>query len=329
MKALLFRQKGAAEEVLEFGDTNIADLLPGEVRVKVLASPINPADFMFIEKTYRIEPAYPQIAGFEGAGMIVDNGDDHRFPVNTLVAFRHKNAWAEYVNIPKNKIIRLPQNMPIEKAAQLALNPITAWALLEESDARAGEWLILSAGNSALSKLIIQLAQGRGVKTLAIIREDGEQAPLLNLGASAVLYANAENLEAQIKSLTGENKIAGFLDAVGGELATKMIKIISVNSKIIHYGLFSEQTVMYHNADVIFKNLIIKGFGIDGWLQSKTAAELEAVWIDLINAVIKSDFKMEVTGKYSLDAYENAIAKSKSGNGGKVLFWMVKTLTPF
>jgi NADPH:quinone reductase-like Zn-dependent oxidoreductase len=322
VKALLFRQKGAAEKVLEFADTHIADLLPGEVRVKVLASPINPADFMFIEKTYRVEPVYPQIAGFEGAGMIVDNGGDENFPVNTLVAFRHKNVWAEYVNIPKQKLILLPKQMPVEKAAQLALNPVTAWALLEESAAKAGEWIILSAAGSALSKLIIQLANSKGVKTLALIRENDQQTPLLSLGVSAVYYADADDLELQIQSLTGGEKIAGFLDAVGGKLAAKVIKAISPNGRIIHYGLFSEQPVTYHNADLIFKNLIIKGFGIDAWLQSKTDTELKAVWNELIKAVIKSDFTMEVAAKYSLDNYEKAIAKSKSGNGGKVLFWM-------
>ena len=322
MKALLFKQKGAAEKVLEFGDTDVADLLPGEVRVKVLASPINPADFMFIEKTYRVEPVYPQIAGFEGAGIIVDNGGDDHFRLNTLVAFRHKNAWAGFVNIPKQKIILLPKHMPVEKAAQLALNPVTAWALLEEVNVKAGEWIILSAASSALSKLIIQLASSRSVKTLALIRENDQQTPLLNLGVSAVLYADADNLEMQIQSLTDGEKIAGFLDAVGGELATKMIKVISVNSRIIHYGLFSEQPVMYHNKDIIFKNIIIKGFGIDGWLQSKTVAELDVTWSELIKKVIRPDFKMEVAAKYALEEYKDAIVKSKTGKGGKVLFWL-------
>ncbi|MBI1341489.1 MAG: zinc-binding dehydrogenase [Terrimonas sp.] len=322
MKALLFRQKGAAEKVLEFGDTNIADILPDEVQVRVLASPINPADFMFIEKTYRVEPEYPQIAGFEGAGLIVENGGDNRFPINAMVAFRHKNVWAEFVNIPKQKIITLPKSMSVEKAAQLSLNPVTAWALLEESNADPGEWIILSAASSALSKLIIQLAKSRGLNTLAIIRKNNEHEHLLNLGASAVLYDNADDLDIQIKSLTGENRIASFLDAVGGELATKVIKVISVNSRIIHYGLFSKQNVTYHNADIIFKNIIIKGFGIDGWLQSKTVAEQETMWRELINELIKPDFKMEVSGKYRFDAYKNAIADCTSGKGGKVLFWM-------
>jgi NADPH:quinone reductase-like Zn-dependent oxidoreductase len=327
VKALLFRQKGAAENVLELGDTKIPDVLPGDVRVKVLASPINPADFMFIEKTYRVEPVYPQIAGFEGAGMIVDNRGDHRFPINTLVAFRHKNVWAEYVNVPKNKLIRVPENMPIEKAAQLSLNPLTAWALLEELNAKEGEWIIMSAGNSALCKLIIQFAKDRQLKTIAIIRENDPQEQLLRFGATAILRSNDEELETQVKGFVGNQKIAGFLDAVGGELASKIIKLISDNGKVIHYGLFSNQPVMYHNADLIFKNLLIKGFGIDGWLNTKTAAELENIWDCIIKDIMNPDFSMEVAGRFSLEAYKNAVSESKFVKNGKVLFiWGIKCL---
>lgn len=320
MKALLFNQKGSAEQVLALEEIAIADLQPGEVRVKLLASPINPADLMFIEKTYRQVPVYPQVAGFEGAGVIVENGGDDRYPKNSLVAFRHKNVWAEYINSPKEKLILLPQNMPVEKAAQLALNPITAWALLEESDAKPGEWIMLSAANSALSKLIIQFANARDLKTIAIVRANDHQQSLRDLGAKAVVLADDADLEMQIRTLTGDEKIAGFLDAVGGELVSKMIKVISANSRIIHYGLFSDNPVMYHNADVIFKNLVIKGFGIDAWLQTKSGAELEKIWHGIISAVIAPDYKMEVAAKYPLEQYQKAFAESKSTNNGKVLF---------
>lgn len=322
MKALLFNKKGVAEQVLALGEIAIADLQPGEVRVKLLASPINPADLMFIEKTYRVTPVYPQVAGFEGAGVIVENGGDDRYPKNSLVAFRHKNVWAEYVNIPKQKLILLPQNLPVEKAAQLALNPITAWALLEETDAKPGEWIMLSAANSALSKLIIQFANTRDLKTIAIVRANDHQQKLFDLGATAVVLADDADIEVQIKALTGEEKIAGFLDAVGGELVSKMIRIISANSRIIHYGLFSDNPVMYHNADVIFKNLVIKGFGVDAWLQTRSGAELEQIWKGIISAVIAPDYKMEVAAKYPLEQYQKAFAESKSTNNGKVLFWI-------
>lgn len=322
MKALVFNQKGPAEQVLEYRETAISPLQPDEVSVKVLASPINPADFMFIEKTYRVVPVFPQIAGFEGTGVITDNGGDERYPVNSLVAFHHKNVWAEQVNVPKDKIISLPQDMPLEKAAQMALNPLTAWALLEESEAVAGEWIVLSAANSALCKLMVQLANKRGIKTLAILRKSDDSAPLLQLGVSAVVHDDAADLEAQLLSHANGDRIAAFLDAVGGELVSKVIKALSGNGRIIHYGLYSEQSVTYHNADVIFKNLTIKGFGIDRWSQSKTAEELKQVWNELISQIIAPDFQLEVSNKFPLSEYPSALSQSKLAKGGKVLFWM-------
>ena len=304
------------------GRKNIPDLSKNEVKVKVLASPINPADFMFIEKQYRVKPEFPQIAGFEGAGIIIDNGGDENFPVNSIVAFRHKNVWAEFANIPKDKIILLPKNFSIEKAAQLSLNPLTAWALLEESSAKESEWIVLSAASSAVGRLIIQFAKNKGIKTIAIVRDFQQKETLLSLGASMVLISDNELLEKDIQELAKTERIASFLDAVGGGLASTIIKAISPNSKIIHYGLYSDQNVTYHNADIIFKNLTIKGFGIDGWLNGRSKEELKKIWVNIIQEIMNPDFKMEVSGKYSLGAFKEAITESKNSKSGKTLFWM-------
>ncbi|PJJ76464.1 hypothetical protein BXY57_2084 [Thermoflavifilum aggregans] len=56
------------------------------------------------------------------------------------------------------------------------------------------------------------------------------------------------------------------------------------------------------------------------WLLSKTAAELKVIWSELINIVIGPEFKMEVSVKYPLEEYKDAIVESKTGKGGKVLF---------
>ncbi|WP_166962979.1 zinc-dependent alcohol dehydrogenase family protein [Yeosuana marina] len=322
LRALYFREKGAAAKVLELGEKNIQDLSDNEVRIKVLASSINPADFMFIEKQYRVKPEFPQIAGFEGAGTIIDNGGDENFPLNSIVAFRHKNIWAEFANIPKDKIILLPKNFPIEKAAQLSLNPLTAWALLEESNAHTNEWIVLSAASSTVSKLIIQFAKNKGINTIAIVRDFEQKEELLSLGANMVLISDNEIIEKQIRELGKTERIVSFLDAVGGDLASTIIKTISPGSKIIHYGLYSDQNVTYHNADIIFKNLTIQGFGIDGWQNNKSKTELKKIWTNIIHEIMNQDFKMEVSGKYSLKAFKQAIIESRNNKSGKILFWM-------
>lgn len=325
MKALLFNEKGPAEVVLQYAEIGEPHLLPRTIKVKMLASAINPADFMFIEKQYRLQPQYPQIAGFEGTGIIADNGGDENFPKNSLVAFRHQNAWAEFVVVPKTKIVLLPQDFPVEKAAQLSLNPLTAWALLEEVNAKPKEWILLSAGNSAVSKLVIQFAKNRNVRTIPIVRDKSQIDELLSLGASAVLVSTDDSIKQQIKAIIGDNKIAAFLDAVGGNLASEIIKIISPGSTILHYGLLSEQNISYHSSDVIFKNLLMKGFGIDAWLLFKSDAEIKETWKTIIKQVSETSFKMNVAGKFLLKNYKQAIRESKDLKNGKILFWMSET----
>lgn len=322
MKTLYFEEKGEAEKVLTLGERTIAALSDNEIRIKVLASPINPADLMFIEKKYRVEPNFPQVAGFEGVGIITENGEDENFPVDSLVAFRHKNIWAESVNIPKDKLILLPRNSSIEKAAQLSLNPLTAWALLEESNTKVNEWIILSAGNSAVSKLVVQFAKNKGIKTILLVRNLQQKEELLRLGANVVLKSDDPATEKQIQELAKTERISSFLDAVGGSLTSMVVKTISPNSIIIHYGLYSDQNVMYHSSDIIFKNLTIKGFGIDGWLSGKDKSELKNTWTEIIREIMNQDFTMEVSGKYPLSEFKRAIADSRKSENGKILFWM-------
>jgi len=322
VKTLYFNKKGKAEEVLKLGENTIPDLMPNEIRVKIKASPINPADFMFIERMYRVEPVFPQIAGFEGVGTITNNNGDTDFPVGSLVAFRHKNIWAEFANIPKDKIILLPDRLSIEKAAQLSLNRLTAWALLEESKAKENEWIILSAGNSAVSKLIIQFAKNKGIKTIPIVRNDNQEEELLSLGANLVLKSDNKKVIEQIAKLAKTETVSGFLDAVGGNITSKIIKVISLNSHIIHYGLYSGENSEYHNSDIIFKNLTIKGFGIDAWMNSKTKTEMKQIWTNISSEIINPDFKMKISGKYPLENYKEAIIESRNIKDGKILFWM-------
>lgn len=322
MKSIYFNEKGDPLTVLKHGLTKIPDLNKNEIRVRLLASPINPADFLFIEKKYRIEPEFPQIAGFEGTGIIIDNNSDKNFPLNSLVSFRHKNIWAEYINIPKSEIIVLPGSFPVEKAAQLALNPLTAWALLDEINASSNQTIILSAGNSTISKIIVQFAKKRGVKTVPIVRNGTEIDNLINLGATAVLNSIDLNFEEQLKELSQKETIVGFLDAVGGNLASIIIRWISANSKIIHYGLYSDQYVQYHSSDLIFKNVTLLGFGIDKWKEKKEKSEMDEIWKKIIQEIIKSDFHMPISSKYSFDNYKKAINQSRSSIEGKTLFWI-------
>ncbi len=323
MNALVFNEKGKAEEVLTLSRVNLETLQQNEIKIQTIASPINPNDFMFIEKQYRLVPVFPQVAGFEGCGYIIDNNGDTNFPVGSLVSFRHKNVWAEQVNVPKEKLILLPANFPIEKAAQLWLNPLTAWALIEKSEAKPGEWIIISAGASTVSKLIIQFARQKGIKTIVVVRDNKQTDELKSLGANVVITdTNLDEIANRITAEINNEFVKCFVDAVGGELTTKIIPTLSTNGKIICYGLLSSNNVSFHNSTVIFKLLSITGFGIDNWIANKSEIELNVIWEQIIKQVGNNNFKMNVAETFPLTDHKNAITKSKTKTNGKILFYI-------
>jgi NADPH:quinone reductase len=187
MKAVVFEKTGAPLEVLKIYDTQAPEPGAGEVRIKMLTSPINPADTLFIGGKYRIKPQFPQVAGLEGVGIIEKIPEGSVYSLNTLVAFRYKGLWADLAIVPEEKLIPLPSGYPLEKAAQLSLNPITAYALLDEANLQKNDWLLINAGNSGMSRIILQLAALRGIHTIVVTRNDKETYGLDQLGATHVI----------------------------------------------------------------------------------------------------------------------------------------------
>lgn len=321
MVSIIFKNTGNPKDVLEIMDLPLPEPAENEVRVKVLASPVNPADILFIQGKYRIKPILPQTAGLEGAGVIDKVGSNVSLPVNTLITFRHKNVWAEYAIIPVEKATVLPLDFPLEKACQFSLNPISAHALLEESAVQAKEWLLLTAGNSAIAKIIIQLAKARGIHTIVVVRNMHNREELEALGATKIVADNSGTVQSDIKAITGPAGVKCILDAVGGQLITELIPTISVGGQLLSYGLLSKDNVSYHNSIIIFKNITIKGFGIDHWLNRMDAEEQHLTFQSLIKTLADPAFKLPVADRLPFKDFKKVFALNASPKkSGKIIF---------
>ncbi|HYH14557.1 MAG TPA: zinc-dependent alcohol dehydrogenase family protein [Flavisolibacter sp.] len=321
MKAISFHRTGPLNEVLCLEEVPVPIPKENEVLIKVLASSINPADALFVEGRYRLKPEVPQIAGLEGAGIVVQRGENVRITPGTLVSFRAKNVWADYVVVPEEKLYVLPSDFPVEKAAQFSLNPITAWALLQEAQVKAGDWLLLTAGASAVSKQIIQLAKRQGVKVIAVIRSHDSVRALEELQADAIINSEEVLLSEQVALLTDGLGVTAALDAVGGSTGVEVVKSAAMKATIVLYGMLSQDLVCYHNADVVLKLLTIKGFGLDNWLASQTRQQKQAMVAALVSLLVEPDFQMPVTGSFPLEEFRQAIQNSQIRQGrGKTLF---------
>ncbi|HEY4788715.1 MAG TPA: zinc-dependent alcohol dehydrogenase family protein [Bacteroidales bacterium] len=320
MKAICFEKTGNPLEVLSLRDVNIPEPGTNEIRVKVLGGTINPADILFIQGSYRYKPEFPQIAGLEGAGIVDATGSNVKLKKGSLVAYTVRGVWADYAIIPENDAFVLPDNFPVEKAVQFCLNPFTAWGLLDESKARAGDWILLTAGNSAVSKIVTQLAKLRSIRTILSVR-DLKQAPeLKSLGADAVLDLDDETSIAKVNELTGGKGITAALEAVGGKVGTNVLQCMAPFGVVLVYGLLRSDPVQFFNSQILFKNITIKGFGMRGYVASMSPEKKQEMVQTLIREMAGPSFQLPVAHSYSFDQFREALRENEKENrNGKVL----------
>lgn len=322
MKALIFNQTGDPKEVLSLSELERPIPKEHEVLIKVLASPINPSDSFFIQGTYRFKPEFPQVAGLEGAGMIEALGDNVHLPVGALVSFtsRGRGVWAEYIIAREEDIIILPNDFPVEKAAQFYLNPFTAWGLLDESTVKERGWLLLTAANSTVSKIVIQLARIRNSRIVAVVRDLQQSQELKAQGATEVLKQDDELID-KINEITSGKGSDAALDAVGGTAGTNVLQSMAAGGKVIIYGLLSKEPVQFHNSLIIYKNLHIKGFGIRGYLQSQTKLQRTEMINTLTEIMAKPSFQLPIEKSFPLEQFKEAFsAEAQRGRKGKIIF---------
>jgi NADPH:quinone reductase len=140
---------------------------PGEVLVKVFASPVSPSDLMFLQGLYGFKKPLPAIAGFEGSGTVVDAGPGMlgRLLKGKRVACAAADEkitggmWAEYVVTLAKFCIPLRKDVDLEQGAVMLVNPLTAWALMDEARRGRHKAVVQTAGASALGRMIIRRAE--------------------------------------------------------------------------------------------------------------------------------------------------------------------------
>jgi NADPH:quinone reductase len=319
MRAIAFKQAGEPANVLETTELAAPKADGQRVLVKVAARPIHPADLAFIRGQYRVRPTFPQIAGLEGVGTVVDGPGDSLFAPGARVAFRTPGTWAELAAVPAERLLMVPDGIPDDVACQISLNPLTAVGLLAEAAVAPGDWILLTAATSTVSNLVASIAQARGVGVIGLVRGAATQARA-RCRADHVLSVDEPDLAAAITALTGGRPISAILDSVGGPILPKLFATLAAGARIVAYGVQDRAPAAVTNAMLIYSNLTWSGFGIDRWL-SLTPPDVRSRLIDEIWALLRNGtLDLPVASSHPLAEFQAALAAdAKPGRTGKVL----------
>src|SRR5262249_5822714 len=153
MRAAWYEKNGAAAEVLNVGDMETSRVGPGEVRVKLATSGVNPSDVKSRAGTAR-KIAFPRVIPHsDGAGEIDQVGEG--VPASRVGErvwtwnAQWKRAFgtaAEYVVLPSGQAVALPPHVDFAAGACLGIPALTAWHALALPQARAGPKVLVAGG---------------------------------------------------------------------------------------------------------------------------------------------------------------------------------------
>ena len=215
MKAIVVHAQGGPE-VLSFDDVD--DLTPGagEVLVTVAAAGVN-----FID-TYQRSGLYPMslpyTPGLEGSGTIVEMGTGVvGFSVGDRVAWTSVlGSYAEQVLVPADKIVRVPEGVELETAAQLMLQGITAHYLVTSVfDIKPGHHALVHAAAGGVGLLLCQMIKNRGASVIGTVSTDDKAKAALAAGADDVIRYDKEDFAPRVREITNGAGVDVVYDGVG------------------------------------------------------------------------------------------------------------------
>ncbi|CAL4989009.1 unnamed protein product [Urochloa decumbens] len=324
-KAVLYDEQGAPEQVLRVAELPPANLGERDVCVRMLAAPINPSDINRIEGVYPVRPPLPRaIGGCEGVGQVHALGSAVTAKLSpgdwVIPSPATFGTWQTYIVKDENMWHKVRSDVPMEYAATVTVNPLTALRMLQDFvQLNPGDAIVQNGATSMVGQCVIQLAKVLGIHTINIIRDrtGSEEAKdkLKQLGADEVFTESQLDIR-KVKSLLGAlpEPALGF-NCVGGNAASLLLKFLRHGGTMVTYGGMSKRPVTAPTSYFIFKDISLRGFWLQKWINAEKAEDCRKMIDYLLDLVHEGKLKYEMEsipfGEFSL-GLEKALGKHGS-----------------
>jgi NADPH2:quinone reductase len=216
MRAAYYEKNGSAAEVLHVAEVDTPQPGPGEVRIKLKTSGVNPSDVKTRAGAAR-KIAFPRvIPQSDGAGVIDTVGAGVSASRVGERVWTWNGAWkrpfgtaAEYIVLPQAQAVRLPDAISFEAGACLGIPALTAWHAIDIAGTSSGTTLLIAGGAGAVSHYAIQFAKARGANVITTVSSPEKAKIAREAGADHTIDYKTENVGERVMALT-----KGGVDAV-------------------------------------------------------------------------------------------------------------------
>ena len=211
MRAAYYERTGPAREVLQIGELPTPEPAPGEVRVRLACSGVNPSDVKTRGGLRSGDLPFPRIVPHsDGAGEIEAVGEGVDAGRVGERVWTWNAAWgralgtaAEYVVLPQEQAVRLPDDVSFEAGACLGIPALTAWHAVHCHGGVRGQTVLVAGGAGAVGHSAIQIARAAGAGLiLATVSSPEKAAIAAEGGADETIDYRRDDAAARIGALT-------------------------------------------------------------------------------------------------------------------------------
>ncbi|MFT7339514.1 MAG: NADPH2:quinone reductase [Marinobacter maritimus] len=278
MKAMVIETFGGPDVFVE-REVETPEPAAGQVRIKVVASSVNPIETKIRSGLVKAGPAMPAILNGDVAGIVdkvgvgvtsFSAGDEVFGCAGGTKGW--PGALADFMIADARLLAKRTSSMtlPLAECAALPLVFLTAWsALVERANIQAGEHVLIHAGTGGVGHAAIQIAKHLGARVATTVSTHEKAGMAKQLGADDIIFYHDESVEAYKQRLTYGQGFSLVFDTVGRENLDRAFEATAISGRLCSINTRSTHDLSLMHAKgltlhVIFRSIpLLHGIGME------------------------------------------------------------------
>jgi NADPH2:quinone reductase len=268
MKAAWYERQGPAHEVLQVGEMPDPTPEPGELRIRITASGINPGDTKKRGDAFGIGMPYPRVIPHsDGAGRVdmLGAGVSSEWAGQAVwcygaQSYRPFGTAAELTVVPVDHVAPLPERVSMEQGACLGIPGITAHRAVHVGGAISGRTVMVQGASGSVGLCAVALARHAGARVIGAVRSSPDEETARNAGAHDVVLSGTE-LIPRVRALAPEG-VDHIVEVAFGANIEADVELLRQGGSIATYATDSA-TPKIPFWQMVFKNIRVFLLGSD------------------------------------------------------------------
>lgn len=320
MRTVTHTAPGEPEDVLTLReDSSPPRPGTGQVLVRLLVRPVHPGDLALVRHAPTPPEQGPEfrVPGVEGMGIVESVGPEVRpdlRPGRRVAVFPAPGTWSDFVVVPADLVVPVPDGVADETAALMLVNPLTLLTLYRAlEDALRGHKgpVLQTAAGSSVGRLLGAAAVRHGLRLINLERSTaGAERTRRRYPTQPVVSTSEDDWREQVRRHCGGEGVRVVLDSVGGAMTQDLAALLADGGTLISYGQLGSGTTPLEALPLVGRELTVRGVSVLRWTDRAPEERAQDVAFALDLARTTPDL-LEVAARYDLADFKAAVEHAR------------------